>query len=93
MAAAKKITNPEKGIYGFGAPLDMQQGYDNFIFQNGGEVLSADKTKSGFDTPAVKEAMQWYREALLKAFTGEVSVSDACDEAAKKVNEILATEK
>jgi len=66
LAAAKKITNTEKGIYGFGAPLDMQQGYDNFIFQNGGEVISADKTKSGFDTPAVKEAMQWYIDLSLK---------------------------
>jgi multiple sugar transport system substrate-binding protein len=66
LAAAKKITNTEKGIYGFGAPLDMQQGFDNFIFQNGGEVISADKTKSGFDTPAVKEAMQWYVDLSLK---------------------------
>jgi len=65
-AAAKKITNAEKGIYGFGAPLDMQQGFDNFIFQNGGEVISADKTKSGFDTPAVKEAIQWYVDLSLK---------------------------
>ena len=66
LAAAKKITNPEKGIYGFGAPLDMQQGFDNFIFQNGGQVISDDKTKSGFDTPAVKEAMQWYVDLSLK---------------------------
>lgn len=64
--AAKKLTNPEKGIYGFGAPLDLQQGFDSFIFQNGGQVLSDDKTKSGFDTPAVKEAMQWYVDLSLK---------------------------
>ncbi|WP_160685595.1 sugar ABC transporter substrate-binding protein [Clostridium sp. C2-6-12] len=66
LAASKKITNPEKGIYGFGAPLDLQQGFDNFIFQNGGKVLSDDKTKSGFDTPAVKEAMQWYIDLSVK---------------------------
>lgn len=66
LAASKKITNPEKGIYGFGAPLDLQQGFDNFIFQNGGKVLSDDKTKSGFDTPAVKEAMQWYVDLSVK---------------------------
>lgn len=66
LVAAKKITNPEKGVYGFGAPLDLQQGFDNFIFQNGGEVLSADKTKSGLDTPAVKEAIQWYVDLSLK---------------------------
>lgn len=66
LAAAKKITNPAKGVYGFGAPMDLQQGFDNFIFQNGGKVLSDDKTKSGFDTPAVKEAMQWYVDLSLK---------------------------
>lgn len=66
LAAAKKLTNSEKGVYGFGAPLDLQQGFDNFIFQNGGQVLSDDKTKSGFDTPAVKEAMQWYVDLSLK---------------------------
>jgi multiple sugar transport system substrate-binding protein len=66
LAAAKKITNPAKGVYGFGAPMDLQQGFDNFIFQNGGKVLSDDKTKSGFDTPAVKEAIQWYVDLSVK---------------------------
>ncbi|AJH01943.1 sugar ABC transporter substrate-binding protein [Clostridium beijerinckii] len=66
LAASKKLTNAEKGIYGFAAPLDLQSGFDNFIFQNGGQVLSDDKTKSGFDTPAVKETMQWYVDLSLK---------------------------
>jgi multiple sugar transport system substrate-binding protein len=66
LAAAKKLTNAEKGIYGFGAPMDLQQGFDNFIFQNGGKVLSDDKTKSGFDTKEVKDAMQWYIDLSLK---------------------------
>lgn len=66
LKAAKKLTNAEKGIYGFGAPLDLQQGFDNFIFQNGGQVLSDDKTKSGFDTQAVKDTMQWYVDLSLK---------------------------
>jgi multiple sugar transport system substrate-binding protein len=66
LAASKKITNPQKGIYGFGAPMDLQQGFDNFIFQNGGKVLSDDKTKSGFDTKEVKDAMQWYIDLSVK---------------------------
>ena len=64
--ASKKLTNAEKGIYGFGAPMDLQQGFDNFIFQNGGKVLSDDKTKSGFDTKEVKDTMQWYIDLSLK---------------------------
>ena len=66
LKAAKKLTNAEKGIYGFGAPLDLQQGFDNFIFQNGGQVLSDDKTKSCLDTKETKDAIQWYADLSLK---------------------------
>lgn len=63
---AKKLTNKEKGIYGFGAPLNSHEGYYNFIFQNGGYVLSDDKTKCGYDDPATLEAMEWYVDLSLK---------------------------
>jgi multiple sugar transport system substrate-binding protein len=66
LKAAKKLTNAEKGVYGFGAPLDLQQGFDNFIFQNGGKVLSDDKTKSCLDTKEVKDTLQWYIDLSLK---------------------------
>lgn len=56
---AKKLTNTSKGVYGFAAPEDAQQGYYNFIYQNGGTVISKDKTKSGFDSKATKEAIQF----------------------------------
>lgn len=64
--AAKKLTNPDKGIYGLAAPLNLQEGIDNFIYQNGGEVLSQDKKESLWDTPEVKEAVQWYVDLSLK---------------------------
>ncbi len=60
LEAAKRLTNTEKGIYGFSAPSDRQQGYWNWIYQNGGYVLSDDKTKSGFDQKATQEALQWW---------------------------------
>lgn len=63
---AKKLTNPAKGIYGFAAPEDAQQGYYNFIYQNGGNVISADKKKSGFDSAATKEAIQFDVDFSLK---------------------------
>ncbi|OOM06362.1 ABC transporter substrate-binding protein [Clostridium saccharobutylicum] len=66
LKAAKKLTNPEKGVYGFGAPEDLQQGFDSFIFQNRGKVLSDDKTKSCLDTEETKEAIQWYADLSLK---------------------------
>ena len=66
LEVSKKLTNPTKGIYGFGAPLDLQQGFDNFIYQNGGEVISADKTKSTLDTKETKDAIEWYANLSLK---------------------------
>ena len=63
---AKKLTDPSKGVYGFAAPADAQQGYYNFISQNGGNVISADKKKSGFDSAATKEAIQFDVDFSLK---------------------------
>lgn len=64
--AARKLTNESEGIYGLAAPLNLQEGIDNFIYQNGGQVFSDDKTKSAWDTPEVKEAVQWYVDLSLK---------------------------
>jgi multiple sugar transport system substrate-binding protein len=58
--AAQKLTDPSKGIYGFLAGYDDQQGFWNSIYQNGGYVISPDKKKSGYDQPATKEAIQWW---------------------------------
>lgn len=63
---AKKLTNSSKGVYGFAAPADAQQGYYNFIPQNGGNVISEDKTKSGFDSVETKEAIQFDVDFSLK---------------------------
>ncbi len=56
---AKKLTDTSKGIYGFAAQEEGHQGYYNFIYQNGGCVLSEDKKKSGFDLPETKQAIQF----------------------------------
>lgn len=56
---AQKLNDPANGVYGFLSPVDAQQNYYEFIFQNGGEVLSADKKKSGYDTAETKQAMQF----------------------------------
>lgn len=66
LAAAKKLTNESEGIYGMSAPLNLQEGIDNFIYQNGGQVFSDDKKHSEWNSPAVKEAVQWYVDLSLK---------------------------
>ncbi|TYP69168.1 ABC transporter substrate-binding protein [Paenibacillus methanolicus] len=56
--AAKQLSQPDKGIYGFGAKLDTQTGYWNDILANGGSILSDDMSKSGYDDPATIEALK-----------------------------------
>ncbi|WP_379131672.1 ABC transporter substrate-binding protein [Paenibacillus sp. sgz500958] len=55
---AKQLSQPDKGIYGFGAKMDTQTGYWNDILANGGSILSADMSKSGYDDPASIEALK-----------------------------------
>lgn len=63
---AKKLTNKEKGIYGFAAPNDYQNGYSSFIFQNGGSTRNANATKSTFNTPDTIDALKWWIDFSLK---------------------------
>ena len=58
LETAKKLTDTEKGIYGFGAPNDRQSGYLNLIYQN--EGFAFEDGKSGYDQAATQEAIQWW---------------------------------
>ena len=66
LEAAQTLTDPDNGVYGILAPLNRQEGYHNFIFQNGGYVLSDDKTESGFRLDETIEAVQWYADLSVK---------------------------
>lgn len=57
---AIELTDVENNVYGFLAPLNREEGYHNFIHQNGGQVLSDDKKQSGFRDQATVDAVQWY---------------------------------
>ena len=58
LETAQKLTDAEKGIYGFGAPNDRQSGYLNLIYQN--EGFAFEDGKSGYDQAATQEAIQWW---------------------------------
>ncbi|CAM4389728.1 multiple sugar transport system substrate-binding protein [Paenibacillus endophyticus] len=62
---AKQLSQPDKGIYGFGAKLDTQTGYWNDILANGGSILSSDLSKSGYDDPASIEALKARYQMIL----------------------------
>ncbi|MGT2756101.1 ABC transporter substrate-binding protein [Streptococcus ovuberis] len=56
---AKKLTKDDGSQYGFGAGFSNQEGFYNFIYQNGGQVLADAKT-SGYDDPKTVEALDYY---------------------------------
>lgn len=56
---AKKLTKDDGSQYGFGAGFSNQEGYYNFVYQNGGTIITDDK-KSGYDDPKTIEALDYY---------------------------------
>ncbi len=48
------------GKYGYMAYNDEQLGYHNFVYQNGGCILTEDKTQGGFDQQATRDAVKFY---------------------------------
>ncbi|MGT2754697.1 ABC transporter substrate-binding protein [Streptococcus ovis] len=56
---AKRLTKDDGSQYGFGAGFSNQEGFYNFIYQNGGQVLT-DAKKSGYDDPKTVEALDYY---------------------------------
>lgn len=79
-AAAKKLTTKDGKQYGFLAALHNQEGYYNFVYQNGGTIVTPDK-KSGYDDPKTVDAMKYYfdfvREGLSPAITEDAARAEA----------------
>ena len=69
--AAKKLTVPEKGQYGMCAGLHNQEGYYNFIYQNGGTVLT-DDNKSGYADPKTIEGIEEYFKYVKEGLSPEI---------------------
>lgn len=67
--AAKKLTNPAKGIWGIAATTETQAGYYNLIFQNGGYIVSPDKKKSGYDQPETIEAIKFWTDMIKNKYS------------------------
>lgn len=65
--SAKKLTNDQQ--FGFCSQLSAnQENWYNFVYQNGGHIISEDKKKSGFDDPktigGVEFAVSFIQEKL-----------------------------
>lgn len=60
--AAEKLTDKEKGIYGFNAYNNSQEAWGNFLYQNGGSIIDEENNVSGLDNPKSIEAMEFYMD-------------------------------
>ena len=63
-AAAAKLTDPAKGQYGIAAAQYGQQNYYDSIVQAGGEVISADGTKSGYGSPEALAGVELWTDLI-----------------------------
>ena len=64
--AAQKLTDQEKGIYGIVAPEADELTWYLTIPQAGGEVISADGKKSGYDMPESIKGIQFWVDLVNK---------------------------
>ncbi|MFC4222514.1 ABC transporter substrate-binding protein [Lysinibacter cavernae] len=66
-AASKKISDTlgDQGVYGMTTSLTGgQEGYYNSILQAGGEIISEDGKKSGYDSPEAIEGIQFWTDLI-----------------------------
>lgn len=69
---AKKLTKADGSQYGFLAPLTNQAGYYNFVYQNGGTIITKDK-KSGYDDPKTIEALKFYQSFVEEGLSPKIT--------------------
>ncbi|MER7245599.1 sugar ABC transporter substrate-binding protein [Kribbella sp. NPDC000426] len=63
-AAAAKLTNKATGTYGIAANLNSQSNFYDTIAQAGGQVISSDGRRSGYDTPAAVEGITYWTDFI-----------------------------
>lgn len=66
IAAAQKLTNQQKGVYGFVAPEADELSWYLTVPQVGGQVISADGKSSGYDQDATIQGIQFWTDMITK---------------------------
>lgn len=67
--AVKKLTKDDKSQYGFALrPSNDQAGWNNIVYDMGGEVISADKKSSGFDKEGTIKALTFITDLMKEGY-------------------------
>lgn len=67
--AAEKLTDEENGIYGLLVQYNTNDSAYHYIWQNEGDIINEDETKSGFDDPATMEAISYMVDFIEKGYS------------------------
>ena len=79
-AAAEKLTDAEKGIYGISAGYADQGGFYNTVYAAGGHILNEDNTACGFDDPHTIEGIQCWIDLMEKGYSpSQASLDENAD--------------
>ena len=63
-AAARKLTDPKRRVWGIAAAQKDQEGYYNTIPQAGGYVISPDGEQSGYDKPETIQGLAFWTDLI-----------------------------
>ncbi|GAA1840260.1 ABC transporter substrate-binding protein [Agromyces salentinus] len=63
-SAAAKLSDPAAGVYGIAASQYGQENFYNSIAQAGGEVISADGTTTGYDSPEALAGIELWTDLI-----------------------------
>lgn len=67
--AAKKLTKADGSQYGFAIrPTNDQAGWENIVYDMGGEVISADKKSSGFSKEGTIKALTFLTDLMKEGY-------------------------
>ena len=66
ISAAQKLTDRAKDVYGFVAPNADEEGWYLTVPQSGGQIISTDGRKSGYDEPATIRGIQYWTDMINK---------------------------
>ncbi len=68
-----KAAGLDSGAYPFACPIDFQTWYYPTVYANGGWILNADKTETGYADPKTQEGIQCWIDLIQKGYSPSVA--------------------
>ncbi|MBX3070219.1 MAG: sugar ABC transporter substrate-binding protein [Thermomicrobiales bacterium] len=74
---SEQLTDADAGIWGAGLQTSWQENYYNFIYQNGGQLLSEDLSTSVVDSPEASEAFVYLTGFFADELTPTIAIQQS----------------